>query len=531
MPLINQVIAQYLNPDELKEIGQQLDIWVQDSSPDTMARMLVEGARRKMRLDTLFNLVKEYRSDLDLAPNLHELVANTFRREEMLDLCRRLGLDSKGLGLDENGLIGWDHDRYLQRKKAELAQEQSGTAAFLQAVAQVKPDLDLTAFGQTAEPPPAASPTPANNQSLPPKPPKVSFENFDITVSKFGDSYAIQASYSQGGEDRVNSSNLNLIAEQDVQDLLVSLDNLSGDIDLAETVGELMRERLFPSEIWTLFTTARGNAKDRHDSGLRVRLRISPPEIGMLPWEYCFDQNYDFLALRRELPLVRYIEQPFIPDDVEAPRPTKVLLVSASPKDPSLMQIDADAEAEQIYQELQPLVNDGELAVKHIKSVTWDVFQSEVVSYRPHILHFIGHGTFDIDRERGALLLEREDGTPHSIRPRSLANLFRGTEVKVLILNACKTAAFGQNNAFMGLAPALVRAEVPAVIAMQFAMPDDTAARFARQIYHFLAMGLPLDRAITEARINIFAYDDTFWAVPVLFMRSQDGVIWQERES
>ena len=81
----------------------------------------------------------------------------------------------------------------------------------------------------------------------------------------------------------------------------------------------------------------------------------------------------------------------------------------------------------------------------------------------------------------------------------------------------------------MGLAPALVQAEIPAVIAMQFAMPDETAARFARQIYHFLAMNLPLDRAITEARINIFAYDDTFWAVPVLFMRSQDGVIWKER--
>jgi hypothetical protein len=41
-----------------------------------------------------------------------------------------------------------------------------------------------------------------------------------------------------------------------------------------------------------------------------------------------------------------------------------------------------------------------------------------------------------------------------------------------------------------------------------------------------------LDRAITEARINLYTYDEEniFWAVPVLFMRSPDGVIWQERE-
>jgi hypothetical protein len=65
---------------------------------------------------------------------------------------------------------------------------------------------------------------------------------------------------------------------------------------------------------------------------------------------------------------------------------------------------------------------------------------------------------------------------------------------------------------------------------MQYAMPDRTAPLFARQIYKYLTKGLPLDRAITEARINLFTSGDEniFWAIPVLFMRAKDGVIWQE---
>jgi CHAT domain-containing protein len=249
----------------------------------------------------------------------------------------------------------------------------------------------------------------------------------------------------------------------------------------------------------------------------------------MLPWEYCFDRNYDFLALDRELPIVRYIDQPFIPDNVTAPRPARVLLASASPSD--MDPIDAAGEAKHIYNELQPLVESGEIVIKHMNPATRENFQSELVRFRPHILHFIGHGEFDVDSGKGALILEGQDGKASPLSSRQLATLLKNKETRVIILNACQSAAFDQNNAFMGLAPALVKAEVPAVIAMQFAMPDDTAARFAHQFYHYLALGLPLDRAITEARIHLFTYDDEniFWAIPVLFMRSKNGTIWNKR--
>jgi hypothetical protein len=107
--------------------------------------------------------------------------------------------------------------------------------------------------------------------------------------------------------------------------------------------------------------------------------------------------------------------------------------------------------------------------------------------------------------------------------------LMGDTGVKVVILNACKTAAHNARDAIMGVAPALVRAGIPAVIAMQFNVPDKTALGFTRDMYRFLAMGRPLDSAVTEMRIGAYigSSDKYFWGIPAIFMRAPDGVIWQ----
>jgi CHAT domain-containing protein len=250
-----------------------------------------------------------------------------------------------------------------------------------------------------------------------------------------------------------------------------------------------------------------------------------------LPWEYCFDEDFGFLSLDPGLPMVRFIQQPYTAENILAPRPTRVLLASATPS--GFSDVSADEETELISTELKALVEEGVIELHYLKHLTSEKLQEELIDFNPHIFHFIGHGTFALDSEKGALILEWEDGSPRELSSRQLGQLLRGKEVKIIILNACKTAAHGGNNAFMGLAPALVKARVPAVIAMQYAMPDRTAPLFARQIYKYLTKGLPLDRAITEARINLFTSGDEniFWAIPVLFMRAKDGVIWQEHRN
>ncbi|MGC9359640.1 MAG: CHAT domain-containing protein, partial [Anaerolineae bacterium] len=107
-----------------------------------------------------------------------------------------------------------------------------------------------------------------------------------------------------------------------------------------------------------------------------------------------------------------------------------------------------------------------------------------------------------------------------------VARMFRRYGGNLVVLNACDTA----NGDWAGLAPALVRAEVPAVVAMQWPVEDRAAIRFARLFYRALAMGRTVDECVAEGRIGASAAsaDPNDWAAPVLFLRSNSGRLWRE---
>jgi hypothetical protein len=65
--------------------------------------------------------------------------------------------------------------------------------------------------------------------------------------------------------------------------------------------------------------------------------------------------------------------------------------------------------------------------------------------------------------------------------------------------------------------------DVPAVVAMQFAITDDGARTFADELYGALAAGYPVDAAVTQGRRALAARDEVEWGTPVLFMRVSDG--------
>ena len=63
-------------------------------------------------------------------------------------------------------------------------------------------------------------------------------------------------------------------------------------------------------------------------------------------------------------------------------------------------------------------------------------------------------------------------------------------------------------------------------------MPDALALRFTQTLYEQLLLGEPLDKAVTEMRIAASLgpkpEDQVLWGIPVLFMRSEDGRIWEQ---
>ena len=70
----------------------------------------------------------------------------------------------------------------------------------------------------------------------------------------------------------------------------------------------------------------------------------------------------------------------------------------------------------------------------------------------------------------------------------------------VCVLNACKGGRSGADDPFAGTAQSLARQGIPAVIAMQRSVSDAAAIVLAQELYGALAVGYPVDAALTEAR-------------------------------
>lgn len=71
---------------------------------------------------------------------------------------------------------------------------------------------------------------------------------------------------------------------------------------------------------------------------------------------------------------------------------------------------------------------------------------------------------------------------------------------------------------------------LPAVVAMQFDIPDQTAIAFSGEFYRALADGFPVDAAVVEWRKTILEHagERPDLATPVLFLRLENGEICSE---
>jgi hypothetical protein len=80
------------------------------------------------------------------------------------------------------------------------------------------------------------------------------------------------------------------------------------------------------------------------------------------------------------------------------------------------------------------------------------------------------------------------------------------------------------------MAPALIRAQIPAVIAMQFKVLDAAAQAFAGEFYRALAEGFPIDACVTEGRkavMGAVGLSRADWGIPVVYTRAPDGKLFE----
>jgi hypothetical protein len=254
--------------------------------------------------------------------------------------------------------------------------------------------------------------------------------------------------------------------------------------------------------------------------------------LSKLPWEYCYDGMFDFLAHSKHTPLVRYPAESVGAPPLEASYPIRILAAMANPKaeEQGLAQLDLATEKKTIEEALRPLQALDLIEVEYIEGTTARKLRKAISDGGFHVLHYFGHGV-KTKSDEGALALEREDGSMRPLDASRVRALLRGSSIRVVILNACELAAHDGEEPITGVARSLIRAAVPAVMAMQFKVPQKTAYIFSRNLYEALTLGKPLDQAVTEMRLaaylDVDARDQNYWGIPVLYLRARDGVIWQ----
>src|SRR5206468_9636736 len=118
---------------------------------------------------------------------------------------------------------------------------------------------------------------------------------------------------------------------------------------------------------------------------------------------------------------------------------------------------------------------------ERLERPTTAALESRLCTGQPvHVLHFIGHGGFSELRGEGVLVFEDEAGKGVPVGGPSLAYLLQDhPSLRLAVLNACNGARTSHENAFAGTAQAPVQHGVPAVIAMQSEVMDETACSFA----------------------------------------------------
>jgi CHAT domain-containing protein len=184
------------------------------------------------------------------------------------------------------------------------------------------------------------------------------------------------------------------------------------------------------------------------------------------------------------------------------------------------------AERQHLEEALAPHVRSGRVRLQWVEHATWEELHDRLLQQSWHVLHFIGHGTFDDAADEGVIALVGADGRADFVSASSLADLLHEASPtpRLVVLNSCESGASSSDDPFSGTAAALARSGIQSVAAMQFTISDRAALAFARGFYTALANGRTIDEAMRSGRIGILGLGrgTLEWVTPVLYVRGPD---------
>jgi len=183
----------------------------------------------------------------------------------------------------------------------------------------------------------------------------------------------------------------------------------------------------------------------------------------------------------------------------------RILFLAAKPKQPGLSDLDLDTEFHEIEATLAETLHTERILLQQRWKLTREQLLDYLHKYKPHIVHFSGHGTED------HLLLQDREGNPWPLDPATACAAFKtaSSSTRLVVLNACYSLDVAQ----------AVSEVVDCVIGMAQAIHNDTSVTFSSALYRGLGDGLSVRAAFDRARAQIQVSELVGSRTPQIFCR------------
>jgi hypothetical protein len=306
----------------------------------------------------------------------------------------------------------------------------------------------------------------------------------------------------------------------------------------AEDGAKLFKSLLADEPLKMAWAEVRGQQPRRR---IRLRIDAAAPELHAIPWELLRDPGDDGaaqdLAAMAATPFSRYMAGRWQPGSPVLKRPVRVLVAIAAPENLAkfdLEPIDPDEEWTLLQ---EAAAGQADIELTQLEQPCTLLGLEEELKKGYHVLHFVGHGAFVkdhvalfmADEENQVTRASGEDVAGMLTRQMSDADLSDDDRLRLVFLASCQTATRSPADAFRGLAPQIVAAGVPAVLAMQDLVPIDTARQFSVTFYKELMGHGMVDLASNEARSAVLTAGLPGAAIPVLFSRLRSSQLLGKR--
>jgi hypothetical protein len=335
------------------------------------------------------------------------------------------------------------------------------------------------------------------------------------------------------------------LSQQNVNRLLKLIDRLhifllqgqgSFNDDSLRNLGSAFYGLIVRGEVARLLSDA-GAAASAFRIDLPLEIVLEDRTLASLPWEYLYHPTKKIFLCQSFYPISRGILHALPSAELRPLSPTEpVRILLAFGASQGSGQADPNAQESKLRAVFKGLIRSRRVTLDIMRANPNQVqeMNKKIAKKKYHIFHFFGHAGFDSDKGsngEGYLLFDQGGGEPVRYYAAQLGNRLRGGEFRLAFLNACETgvANSATDPARGALAQTLLANGVPAVVATQFLMPENSAHGFAESVYDALAAGHSIVYAMGEGRramdfSTVALHPD--WGIPVLYSKDPGMVLF-----